>query len=307
MLDPATFLTELYVIIDDWDKTQPAPPPRPGPAAALSRSEVLTLALLGQWRQFASERVFWLWAQRHLRPYFPTLPSRVQFNRAHRRLARVLALLAVWLGQQPTNPLPVEILDATGLATRDVKRRGGGWLPQVAEVGQCTRLGWYEGTRLLVCGTAIGAITGFGLAPANTNDRKLAETFLAARYRPHAALPGIGPATTNRYLADKGFTGRYWEAHWDRDYAATVLCPPERGHARQWQRDQRRRHAGRRQIIETVMDRLLNSFRLGRERPHQLDGLQARVAAAIGLHNACLWLNQRAQRPPLAFANLIDW
>ncbi len=28
MFDPATFLTELYVIIDDWDKTQP-PAPRP--------------------------------------------------------------------------------------------------------------------------------------------------------------------------------------------------------------------------------------------------------------------------------------
>lgn len=193
------------------------------------------------------------------------------------------------------------------MATRDCKRRGAGWLPQIAALGQCTRLGWYTGIRLLVCCSPVGAITGYGLAPANTNDRWLAETFLAARHQPQPDLPSVGTATTDRYLADKGFTGQRWEAHWTHDYRATVLCPPERGHRRTWTRDQRRRHAGRRQIIETVMDKLLNSFRLSRERPHQLVGLQARVAAKVALHNSCLWLNQRYERRPMRFADLIDW
>lgn len=308
MVDPATFLTELYVIIDDWDKTQPADPPRPGPPPNLSRSEVLTLAVFAQWATFASERGFYRWATRHLRPLFPTLPSRQQFLVAQRRSSRLLEELAVWLGTQPlTAELPFEILDATGIATRDCKRRGAGWLPQIAAVGQCTRLGWYEGTRLLVCSTPIGAITGYGLAPANTNDRRLADTFLAARHTPHPQLPSIGRSPTDRYLADKGFTGLAWETHWARSYGATVLCPPERTHKRQWSRGQRRRHAAHRQIIETVMDRLLNSFRLCRERPHDLQGLQSRVAAKVALHNACLWFNQCHGRPPLAFATLIDW
>lgn len=308
MLDPATFLTELYVIIDDWDKTHPPAGRARGPAPALSRSEVLTLAVVGQWGQFASERAFWTWAQRHLRPFFPGLPSRVQFLRAQHRYARMLEQLAIWLGQQTGGAaLPFEILDATGMATRDCKRRGAGWLPQIAALGQCTRLGWYTGIRLLVCCSPVGAITGYGLAPANTNDRWLAETFLAARHQPQPDLPSVGTATTDRYLADKGFTGQRWEAHWTHDYRATVLCPPERGHRRTWTRDQRRRHAGRRQIIETVMDKLLNSFRLSRERPHQLVGLQARVAAKVALHNSCLWLNQRYERRPMRFADLIDW
>lgn len=307
MLEPATFLTELYVIIDDWDKTQPPEPPRRGPAPHLSRSEVLTLAVVGQWRHFASERDFWRWAERRLRPYFPTLPSRVQFNGAVRRWAERVEQLSVWLGQQSGGEMTYEILDATGIATRDCKRRGAGWLPQIATVGQCTRLGWYAGCRLLVCSSPIGAITGFGLAPANTNDRKLAETFLAVRHQPHPQLPSIGVATTDRYLADKGFTGLAWEAHWADAWGAEVLCPPTRAHRRQWNRDQRHRHAGHRQIIETVMDRLLNSFRLAQERPHQLAGLKARIAAKVALHNVCLWLNQRLGRRPLAFADLIDW
>lgn len=308
MFDSATFLTELYVIVDDWDKTQPPEPSRPGPAPQLSRSEVLTLAVFAQWATFASERAFWRWATRHLPPLFPRLPSRQQFSIAQRRWSHLLDRLAVWLGQQAMgSEVPFEILDATGIATRDCKRRGSGWLPQIAALGQCTRLGWYVGTRLLVCSSPIGAITGYGLAPANTNDRRLADTFLAVRHAPHPQLPSVGVATTDRYLADKGFTGQSWEAHWARDYHATVLCPPERGHQRTWTPGQRRRLAGRRQIIETVMDKLLNGFRLSRERPHQLAGLQARVAAKIALHNVCLWLNQRAGRRPLAFAGLIDW
>ena len=72
MFDPATFLTELYVIIDDWDKTQPPEAPRRGPLPRLSRSEVLTIALVGHWGCFSSERDFYQWAERHLPPLAPT-------------------------------------------------------------------------------------------------------------------------------------------------------------------------------------------------------------------------------------------
>jgi hypothetical protein len=81
MYDVDTFLTVLYVTVDDVIKTQPAAAPRPGPAAALCPSEVITLALFGQWRQFSSERAFYRYALRHLRWAFPTLPERSQFNR----------------------------------------------------------------------------------------------------------------------------------------------------------------------------------------------------------------------------------
>ncbi len=62
-----------------------------------------------------------------------------------------------------------------------------------------------------------------------------------------------------------------------------------------------------RQIIETVNDKLLNTFRLARERPHDLTGFQARLAAKVALHNFCLWLNLHLGRAPLAFAELLEW
>jgi len=47
MVDVDTFLTTLYVMVDDFCMLALPPALHPGPQAALSRSEVVTLALFG--------------------------------------------------------------------------------------------------------------------------------------------------------------------------------------------------------------------------------------------------------------------
>jgi hypothetical protein len=42
-------------------------------------------------------------------------------------------------------------------------------------------------------------------------------------------------------------------------------------------------------MVETVNAKLQHTFRLDRERPHELSGLQARLAAKIALPNFCIW------------------
>ena len=86
-----------------------------------------------------------------------------------------------------------------------------------------------------------------------------------------------------------------------------MLCPPRRRRAHLWPQALRRWFAGERQIVETVIARLGDTFRLARERPHSLDGLQARLAAKLALHNFCIWFNAQLGRPSLAFADLVDW
>jgi hypothetical protein len=62
-----------------------------------------------------------------------------------------------------------------------------------------------------------------------------------------------------------------------------------------------------RQIVETVYAKVPHSFRLSRERPHDLTGFQARLAAKMTWHHVCIWLNEQLGRPSLAFADLVDW
>ena len=318
MLDVDTFLTTLYVLVDEIDKTHAATAPAespqrlaPGPAPALSRSEVVTLAIFGQWAQFRSERAFYRYAQQHLRPAFPTLPQRSQYNRLLRRsqalLVHVMQQVAHWL-----TPLPsaYEILDSTGVAVRNNLRRGVGWLAGQADQGRCSRLGWYTGLHVLTVVTAEGVLTGFGVAPASVVDQRLAETLLAARQTPQPRLPEVGqPRGGGYYLADTGFEGRHWWPRWLHAYQAHVLIPPKRFQPfpLPWPRPARRAFAGCRQIIETVHDRLLGCFGLAQERPHALDGFRARLAARAALHNICCWLNQQLGRPWLTFADLLEW
>ena len=93
MVDMDTFLTTLYVMISDFCKSELEPETRPGPQASLSRDEVITLAILGQWGRFESERGFYRFAERHLRAAFPTLPHRTQFNRLMRRHQEAIVAL----------------------------------------------------------------------------------------------------------------------------------------------------------------------------------------------------------------------
>jgi hypothetical protein len=308
MVDADTFLTALYVTVDDFGKAHLPPDLRPGPPAALTRSEVLTLALFGQWQGFGSERGFYRYARRHLRGALPALPTRAQFNRQLRRHHGALVACLLHLAHLlRARCAPHEALDCTAVPTRDGKRRGGGWLAGLADIGWSNRLGWFEGVRLLLAVTPAGAITGFALAPASTKDQPLAETFFALRRRPHPRAAGVGAPAAGPYLTDTGFEGRDHHRRWRQEYGAAVLCPPKRTSAQPWPTAWRRWLAGHRQIVETVVGALLHTFRLDRERPHALAGLQARLAAKMALHNFCLWLNGQLGRLDLAFADLIDW
>ena len=151
MVDADTFLTTLYVMVDDFCKTSLPPQTHPGPEAALSRSETVTLAIFGQWQGFGSERGFYRYAQRHLRPAFPQLPTREQFNRQVRQHDDALVACFLYLGRLLAAQHGLyEALDSSGLPTRDAKRRGAGWLPGLADIGWSNRLGWYEGFHLLL-------------------------------------------------------------------------------------------------------------------------------------------------------------
>jgi hypothetical protein len=268
----------------------------------------VTLAIFGQWQGFGSERGFYRYAQRHLRAAFPRLPTREQFNRQGRQQNDALVACFLQLVQLlAARQCPYEALDSSGIPTRDAKRRGTGWLPGLADIGWSNRLGWYEGFHLLLAVNPIGVITGFGFGPASTKDQPLAETFFALRRHPHLGLPSVGAPASGPYVVDKGFEGQTNQMAWWRAYGAQVICPPKRNSRAPWPKRLRRWVAGVRQIVATVYEKLAHTFRLDRERPHDLSGFQARLAAKSALHNVCIWLNAQLSRPRLACTDLVDW
>jgi hypothetical protein len=269
---------------------------------------VVTVALFGQWQNFGSERGFYRYAQRHLRAAYPSLPTREQCNRQVRQQhAALVAFFRHLVRCLAAQGCADEALESSGVPTRDAKRRAAGWLPELADIGWSTRLGWYEGFHGLLAVNPFGVITGLGFGPARTTEHPLAETFFARRRHPHPGLASVGAPAYGPYVVDKGFAGHTNHQSWWRAYGAQIICPPKRHSRMPWPKRLRRWLAGVPQIVATVDEQLWHTFRLDRERPHDLGRCQARLAAKIALHNFCIWLNEQLGRPRLAFADLVVW
>jgi hypothetical protein len=306
MVEVDAFLTALYVTVGDFCQSHPRERQRHGPDASLSESEVITLAIFSR---FASERDFHRYAESNLGDAFPSLPERSQLNRRVRSLAGLVEEVALHLAEAAgTRGCPFEALDSAAMPVRDAKRRGAGWLAGCADIGWSNRLGWYEGFKLLIAVSPTGVITGFGFGAASAAEQPLAETFLAARHRSSTRLISVGRAASGSYVADKGFEGAENHRRWRERYGARIVHPPKRNsRKRSWSKRLGRWVASIRQIVETVYDKLLNAFGLHGERPHEMSGARARLAARVGLHNFCVWLDEQLGRPRLAFADLLGW
>ncbi|MBU0494683.1 MAG: IS982 family transposase [Chloroflexi bacterium] len=309
MVDTDTFLTTLYVLVDDFCLEHgPVEAARPGPKPSLSCSEVSTLAIFGQWSRFRNQRDFYRFAQQRLRAAFPTLPNRTQFNRLVRAYRDTIVAFFLYLVERlDAQCVLYEVLDTTGVPVRNVKRRGRGWLAGQADIGWCTRLGWFNGFRLLLASNPAGVITGFGFGAGNAKDQPVADTFVALRQHPHPQVPSVGQPARGPYVLDTGFEGQKLHQRWRLEYGVQVICLPKRTSRQQYPKPFRRWVHSIRQMVETVYGKLMDFFRLDKERPHDLTGFQANLAAKVALHNFCIWLNQQLGRPALAFADLLDW
>ena len=308
MVDMNTFLTILYVMVDDFCKSRLPAETRTGPKPSLSRSEVITLAIFSQWYRFRSQRDFYRMADQKLRSAFPTLPHRTQFNRLARRHREATVAFSLYLVElMGAREVAYEILDSTGVPVRNVKRRGHGWLGGDANIGWCTRLGWYYGFRLLISVTPAGVITGFGFAEGSAKEQPMTETMLALRNQVEPAIPSVGKPALGYYIADQGFAGDKTHKRWRILYGGDVISEPQINSKTVWPKELRRWLHSIRQLVETVYGWQMEFFRLDKIRPHDITGFHASLAAKIALHNFCIWLNRQAGRPLLAFADLLGW
>lgn len=224
MVEVDTFLTALYVMVDDFCQSHP-PKSKPGPEASLCESEVITLAIFARWSRFGSERDFYRYAETNLRDAFPTLPDRSQFNRLVRSCTGLIEAFVLHLASLLTEAqkCPYQALDSSAMPVRDCKRRGTGWLAGYADIGWSNSLGWYEGFRLLVAVDPTGVITGFCFGAASTADQQMAETFFATRAQPNPGLISVGSICSEPYMADKGFEGAENHRRWLECYGVHII------------------------------------------------------------------------------------
>jgi hypothetical protein len=325
-LDLETFLTTLYVMVDDLYQrhVRPRLPPRRGPLPELSDSEVLCLGLAAQWRSGVpkSERSFVRYALAHLRPLFPSMTGQSALNRRLRRLWGAFILIQQAVAEQLWSAQDCEIMDCVPVPiARGARSFHPGWLEDIARIGKGGNDRYFYGLHLLLVVSATGAATGWTLAAGNVQDRWLAELLLSSRAGvtqligpqglgtqpgPEPPTDWVGPAQScglARHcplLADLDYDGSAWYQHWMEEYDVQVLTPPERERhkARQW-------FSSLRQAVETAFSSLCDSFGLQFPRAHTHWGLLTRIGAKLAAYNLGILINRTYGRPDFAFPTLI--
>jgi hypothetical protein len=267
---------------------------RPGPAPALSDSEVLTLAICAEWGPWDSERGFGRFARQRLGHRFPRLVDQSEFNPRRRSLYPALAVVqrsvAARLGADVERE---RLLDSKPVAVMVLKRHDdrGLLFDGKAAVGWCqTKRQWYYGFKLVLALTFDGVIVRYDLVPANVDDRDAAAEVLE---------PGC------RYWADKGFHGRECQREWAEFDRAAVWPEPPRGTRAAWPPAFAYLAHRVRQLIEVVNAQLEGQFAMERTLAKTLRGLVTRVQAKLTAHTLGVYLNLLSGRPPLALKTLV--
>jgi hypothetical protein len=335
-MDLDTFLTTVYVVVDDWYKATPdgSFKRRGGGKQAMSDSEVLTVALAGQWRcgvPWQSERGLVRYMQTHGRGWFPTMLGRSAFNQRVRNLwaafVRLQQTLADWLEPSAVAYECVDCVPLRACSLAQSRRERGHWWWWSGYGHGGTQGGAYFGDQLGMSVTGQGSITGWLVSDARVDDRWLLQALLRLRVgqrtltRPVPSASGknravtaplclpqpavaAGRAFSSTYVTDGGFNGARWQPIW-RECAATVLAPPPRNAPGAWSRPLRRWHRRLRQPIETTFAHLTTAFSLARVRAHSRWGQLTCLAAMFAAYNLGLWLNRWHGRPLHAFSTLL--
>ena len=276
--------TALYWLVDEcYQPLAQQHDHRPGPRAACSDSELITLSLLAELLGLDEEVAFLAYMKRHWSALFPVLPERSRYNRRRRALQRVTgrirrAVLRLLDHLQPLDdlclidslPLPV-----VGFAHARGHHRWHG----LASYGyNASKKLTFYGFKLHLLATQGGLILDFALAPAHLTDGALTETLL----RDKAALTVLGDkAYLNAPLQDAL-----------RAEQELVLLTPHRVNQRVHQDPALARLIAHfRQAIETLNSQLSEQFHIERNKAKSLDGLCARVQAKLTAHTCGLLLN----------------
>ena len=277
------FCLWVYVMVDDVGQQIAPVFRRPGPQAECSDSELLTMALVGECREWDKETTM-LSNWREHRDVFPHIPSQSRFNRRRRALMnafnvirqvvlRQLDLSADGQAAIDSRPVPVVKFHLVPGSTGDWSAHGA----YFGKVASKKITIWGFKLHLLV--SLGGLILDFELAPANAADLTVGAELLAE----HTDLTVFG---------DKGYIRAELARQLFNTNRLKLMTLPRRHQTNQPPPAVRDTFNAGRQIIETVNGQLVEQFNIQVNHAHSFWGLCTRLLTKLAAHTLCIYLNR---------------
>ena len=282
------FCLWMYVMVDDiWQQIEPKFK-RPGPVGKCSDSELLTMALVGECREWDTETTMLSQWKEH-RDLFPHIPSQSRFNRRRRalldafNLIRQVVLSTLDLstdGQAAIDSVPVPVVKF-----HLVPGSTGDWAAHGADFGKvASKKITIFGFKLHLLVSLGGLILDFELAPASAADLNVGAELLAD----HTDLTVFG---------DKGYISAELARQLVQHNRLKLLTLPRRNQLNQLPQALKRSFNAVRQIIETVNAQLTEQFNLQLNHAHTFNGFCTRLLTKLTAHTLCIFLNRLLGNP----------
>lgn len=277
------FCLWMYVIVDDiWRQMAPLFK-RPGPQPECSDSELLTMALVGECREWDEETTMLSQWREHV-DLFPHIPTQSRFNRRRRALLSAFNIIRQTLlsvldlsvgGQGAIDSLPVPVVKF-----HLVPGSRGDWACHGADFGKvASKKLTIFGFKLHLLVSLGGLILDFELAPASAADLTIGAELLAE----HTDLTVFG---------DKAYISAQWAGQLLKDNRLKLRTLPRRNQAVQPSKAVSRTFNAVRQIIETVNGQLTEQFNIQVNHAHSFWGLCTRLLTKLAAHTLCIYLNR---------------
>lgn len=282
------FCLWMYVMVDDiWQPIEPLFK-RPGPAGICSDSELLTMALVGECREWDTETTL-LSQWREHQDLFPHSPSQSRFNRRRRALHNAFTLIRQVVlrqldlsadGQAVIDSMPVPVVKF-----HLVPGSTGDWVVHGADFGKCaSKKITIFGYKLHLLVSLAGVILDFELAPASAADLTVGAELLVE----HTDLTVFG---------DKGYISADRARHLFDDNHLKLMTLPRRNQANQPPQAVRCTFNAVRQIVETVNGQLVEQFNIQLNHAHTFWALATRLMTKLTAHTLCIYLNRLLGNP----------
>lgn len=294
------FCLWMYVMVDDiWREIEPLFK-RPGPEPECSDSELLTMALVGECREWDEETTMLCQWKEHT-DLFPNIPTQSRFNRRRRALMNafnvirqsVLSVLDLARdGQAIIDSLPVPVVKF-----HLVPSSTGDWVAHGADFGKVSsKKITIFGFKLHLLVSLGGLVLDFDLAPASAHDLNVGAELL----REHSDLTVFG---------DKAYISAEVARQLLQQNRIKLMTLPRANQHRQIPNAVSRTFHAMRQIIETVNGQLVEQFSIQLNHAHTFWGLCTRLLTKLTAHTLCIYLNRLLGKPDflqikaLAFPN----
>lgn len=288
--DLDTLLTVLYVTVDDLLAEHPQVcPARPeiGLRPRTSDAEIICLVVAAQLLGFTNESRWIRHVKTHLTSYFPVTPKQSGYNKRVRALAWTVSWVQEWFARQSIQWLDdTWLVDSTPVEcarSRETARRSD--LAGYASYGYCaSHSRYFWGFRLHLLATLGGLPVRWALTPAKAPER---DTLLAM-------LDGTGlDLHGHTIIADKGYAGHDLDATLHGGGIA-LLRPARKGEP-----DRPGSHLFKpfRQVIESINATLKTHLDIEHHRARTMDGVAARIGAAILALTVVIWHNEHIGAP----------